>query len=497
MIHLVPESPEWWLVRLLAKLEERAARVQLYEDYFEGKHPLAFATSRFSKTFGGVFDALSDNWCEIVVDAAVERMTVEGFRFGDDDSDDEAWEIWQANGLDASSIMAHEIAVTCGESYAMVAPGPTERRGILRRSKPGIPIITIEHPAEMIVECVPGQPLARRAALKKARDDDGRVYANVYLPYGVYKFQAVSEAPRVALPAGVQLDPGIEFARQWAPHPTEPIVANPSGVVPVIPLLNKPRLRGLRGRSDLVPVIPLQNVINKILADGIIASEFAAFPQRWATGIETHDDDDNPIDLSQFLSDVARVWVERDPNAKFGAFAAADLQNYVTLIEMGVAHVAAHTRTPPHYMVGKVVNVAEGALKACETGLVSRVKRKHIDMGESWEETQRVSFLTMGNGKKAGESKAETKWRDPESRSDAERVDAAGKMKAVGVPRKAIWRRLGASEEEIKDWERWAAEEDRTAMLAGFGGFNPDPRAQNVPGDPNADPFDVLAVPVA
>lgn len=480
---LIPESPEWWLVRLNAQLEARRARVERYEAYYEGRHPLAFATSRFNKTFGGLFeapDAISDNWCEVVVDAAVERMRVEAFRFGGDENDDDAWEIWQANGLDAGSIMAHTTAIACGEAYAMVAPGPTERRGILRRSKPGMPIITIEHPAEVIVECVPGQPLARRAALKKWRDLDGQVYANVYLPAGVYKFQAVVEQPQVVLPTSVDVDQVLELGRSWRPHPTEARVDNPSGVVPIIPLINKPQLRGLRGRSDLVPVIPLQNVVNKILADGIVASEFAAFPQRWATGIETHDEDDNPIDLSQFLSDVARVWVESNEDAKFGAFQAADLKNYVTLIEMAVQHIAAHTRTPPHYMAGEIVNASADALKAAETGLVARVGRKTVDMGESWEEVERVAFKTKGDEAKAREQRAETVWGDTESRSDAERVDAAIKMKGAGVPRKAIWRRMGATEQEIKDWEREAAEEERAALAAGLGGVNPDPNAQNV-----------------
>ncbi len=487
MTSLVPYSPEWWLVRLDAQLEARRHDVELYERYYDGDHPLAFATDRFKKTFGGLFEALADNWCEIVVDAAVERMKVEGFRFGDTTSDDEAWEIWQANGLDAGSIMAHTTAVTCGEAYAMVTPGGTERRGLLRRQKPRTPIITIEVPAEVIVETLPGQPLVRLAALKKWTDLDGQTYANVFLPDRVCKFRAVTDNPRVVIPATVDYDAVTAFGRAWAPHPTEPVVENPIGVVPIIPLVNKPRARGGRGRSDLAPVRPLQDVVNKILADGIITSEFSSFFQRWATGIQTHDEEtDEPLDMSRYLSAADTLWADENEKAKFGAFPASDLKPTVVFLEMIVSHIAAHTRTPPHYMMGEIVNANADTLKAAETGLVARVDRKKVDIGEAWEETERVSFAAMGNDEKARMTRAETIWGDSESRSDAQRVDAALKMRDLEVPRSAVWRKIGASEQEIKDWRAEREQEDRVALLAGFGGFDPDPRAPNVP--PERDP---------
>jgi len=48
---------------------------------------------------------------------------------------------------------------------------------------------------------------------------------------------------------------------------------------------------------------------------------------------------------------------------------------------------------------------------------------------------------------------AETIWKDPEYRSEAEQVDAALKLRALEIPTKALWERIGASQEEIKRWE--------------------------------------------
>jgi hypothetical protein len=47
-------------------------------------------------------------------------------------------------------------------------------------------------------------------------------------------------------------------------------------LVPAVPLQNNPSLLH-GGRSDLDPVIPLQNALNKLIADMLVASEFSAF----------------------------------------------------------------------------------------------------------------------------------------------------------------------------------------------------------------------------
>jgi hypothetical protein len=69
----------------------------------------------------------------LVVESSVERLKVQGFRFGKSvfEADDDAWAIWQENDLDAESDMAHTEAVKLGEAYWLVAPpgARTTRRG--------------------------------------------------------------------------------------------------------------------------------------------------------------------------------------------------------------------------------------------------------------------------------------------------------------------------------------------------------------------------------
>ena len=219
---------------------------------------MAFTTAQFRETFGGLFAAFADNWCDLVVDASAERLRVEGFRFGDEAADDAAWEIWQRNGLDAESDMAHTEAIKLGSAYALVGPDDDGHRADSARAA-----------------------LARRSSRSTPRkaaggspgcgcwvDEWGSEHCVVYLPDSVTWWLAKAE-----------------HGAQW----TEGDIGsgtNPLGVVPLVPLPNAPTLSDRLGRSDIERVIPLQNAVNKLCGDMIVASEFAAYPQRWATGIE-------------------------------------------------------------------------------------------------------------------------------------------------------------------------------------------------------------------
>src|SRR4051794_32064989 len=110
-----------WLAILSARLDAQSEVVAGYEAYYDGEHPLSFATSKFKEAFGNLFAAFADNWCEIVVDAPVERLHVVGFRFGEE-ADEDAWKIWQANTLDAESVIAHTEAGKVGSAFLLVDP---------------------------------------------------------------------------------------------------------------------------------------------------------------------------------------------------------------------------------------------------------------------------------------------------------------------------------------------------------------------------------------
>lgn len=426
-------TPAAWLSSLEAQLIAQQKAIQVYEDYYAGRHRLTYITRQFRESFGAMFKSLAINWCKLPVDAAVNQLEVWGFRFGDStEANTEAWDIWQANDLDAGSLMAHTEAGKDGAAALLVAPPARGSQW---------PQITVEHASQVAIAVDSANRNLRLAALKKWRDEeDGYDYATLYLPERIYKFR--SKERHQTYYVG-------EPTRNWVQR-DDSGGTNPFGVVTAIPLLNKPGLL-TGGESDLADAPPFQDAINKEIADLLVASEFAAYPQRVLMGVEVPTDaDGNPDTAAQLRASVSRFWALEDPAAKIGEFSAADLSNYVKTIRALVEDYAAITGTPPYYVSGQVVNISGDALAIARDALDTRVERKHIDFSGSWEEAIRLGFKIRGKTDLANDHNAETIWKPARKRSEAQMWDAAVKMRSVGVPLEAIWEYAGFTPKQIK-----------------------------------------------
>lgn len=471
MVTSTPTTPEErlkLLVSMLAELATRTKTTKVYDRYYRGDQPLAFASVKFRAAFGGLLDTFADSWCPLVVDAVEERLNVEGFRFGDDvEADGAAWRLWQEAGLDAGSQLLHTESLVNGVAYVLVWPGDSP-------DKP--PTVTVEHPEQVIVRTHVLDRRRRVAAVKRWTGEDGYECATLYLPDAVYKYRSTSAAAS----DGTSLGAGGVSA--WAPRlvPGEDWpLRNPLGVVPVVPFANRPRLLTPDGESELHNVLPLQDAVNKLTADLLVSSEYGAFRQRWATGLDV------PVDSDEFLADgvtpnpnygkdvepfsvaVDRLWWTGNPDTRFGDFAETNLDGYVRAIELLVQHVASQTRTPPHYFyLGGGQPPSGESIKSAETGLVAKTRRKTRHYGEQWEEVARLMFLATGDAARARVSNAETLWGDMETRTEGELIDAVLKRKALGVPTRQLFEDAGYSPSQV---ERFAAmQTEEAARLVGL-----------------------------
>lgn len=438
-------TPEGVRDELDKRLVERQVDLQLFEDYYEGRHRLAFASSKFRNAFGNLFRSFSDNWCGLVIDSAEERLNIEGFRMGmaGEAADQDAWRIWQANSLDLDSQLAHTDALVFGSSYVTVWAG----------ENPEIPSITVESARQMIVGYAAGSRRTRIGAWKRWLDDDGYLYGTLYLPDAIYKYRSQSTQPEFVV--------GSQKV-QWIPRPGEedPIV-NPLGVVPVVELRNSPRILG-PGRSEIEQIIPIQDATNKLITDMLVAAEFSAFKQRWVTGLDIPvDDAGNPVE--PFEAAVDRLWIARDPEVRFGEFQQTELGGYVRSVEMLVQHAATISRTPPHYFLLNGGQAPSGeAITSAEAGLVAKVQRKMRSFEEGWEEVMRLAFAVLGDFEKAQAWDAEVLWADPAYRNQGALVDALLKLKSLGVPEEQLWADAGYSPQQI---ERFKIQTDLSLLL--------------------------------
>lgn len=464
-------TPDAWRVALDAELTARLPRVELFSAYYSGQHRLQFATSKYRETFGDLFKEFATNWCGLVVDVAVERLAVLGFRFGEDEADDDAWAIWQANGLDARSISGHTEAVKCETSYLCV--GPPRRQG-------AEPVITVEHPRECVTAHDPSDRRLRLAGLKKYRDINGDIYSVVYLPDRIVTFKREGTVER-AWGLGLALPYMPDGAGDWK---VESDVDNPLGVVPLIPLENAPNLL-TGGTSDLAPAVALNDAANKFFTDMLVASEFTSFPQRVLTGVELPRDPitQEVVSDAQLRAAVSRLWSFEDPDARVFDLPAASLSNYVEGVDLAVQHLAAQTRTPPHYLLAKLANLSGDALKAAETGLTARCRRKHIDFSDSWEEAMRLAFKWRSvdrpgwagaedDLRRSTMDDAETIWASPESKDEAQLADSLVKKASFGVPQEILWEEAGYTPKQIKRMKELRDKElERQQQALGqFGG---------------------------
>lgn len=455
----VPGSPEWWLTRLGRRLEADRERLNLLDDYDCGKHPLPQGQQRYTKVYERFQKQSRTNFTQLVVDSVLERLQVDGFRMGgaaDPGADDEAQRIWQANTLDADSELVHRAALAMSRAYVIVAPDPEDA---------STPLITPEDPREVIHECDPARRRRVRAALKIYRDDiDGRHRAVVYLPDAWWYFT----------------DRGKDLT--WEPTAWEAdtaiyesgVVASPlPGRVPVVPFVNLPRL-ARAGRGEFEGVVDIQDRINGTILNRLIIAAMQAYRQRWMKGVTLIDEQGRPQQPLDPGADL--VWAVEDPDAAFGDFQQSDLGGILSAVQADIRDLAAITRTPPHYLLGQVVNASGDALKAAETGLVSKATARQRTFGESWEQAMALAFALIG---REAAVDAETIWRDPESRSMAELADAAVKRQAVGVPWRQLMVDLGYTPAEI---DRMEAERMADALNAMLTAPPAGPPGQGTPG---------------
>jgi hypothetical protein len=433
-----PRTPEWWVDRLNRQLDARRDQVDLFDRYYTGNHPLPGVPDHAKGAFRRWLRQSRANWMELVISAVTDRLDVDGFRWDSQEADDEAWDIWQANDLDVGAEEVHTEALVSGESYVLVAPDDTDRE---------VPLLTVEHPSQVIVANDPARRRVRTAAFKKWCEDDGYLYAVLYLPDEVYKLVSADKAERYQTGQKVV----------WEPRD---VLDNPLGVVPMVPFYNRRRML-TGGRSELDGVTDIQDRINQTIFLRSMAAQYASFRQRWIAGLDVEIDEATGLPKQPFKPGVTEMFIAPDENTKFGEFGATDLAPYTDSVSSDIQAISAITRTPPHYLLGQVVNISGDALKAAETGLVSKVRSRIRHFSDSWEEVMRLAFQVIGSPK-GKVTNAETIWSDPESRTEGELVDALVKMNGLGVPREVTWEKWGASPQEI---ERWRALRTSDALL--------------------------------
>lgn len=468
---LTPNSPRWWLQRLGSQLMADQDRFDKLEAYRCGNHPLPIGHHRMREAFRVLQRKSRSNYTGLVVEAVKERAKPLAIQHESAAQTKASQLRWQANSLDAEAPVAHSWCLTFGRSYAIVGP-PTEENF-------GQPVVSIEDPRQVTHE---PHPLRRRVAVAGLK-----IYVNnilnqnkavLYLGDGTvyYYYRPIRkyEASNLRFNQAKWLDDVDEGENGYADL----------GInrCPVIPFINRPDYDPM-GFGEFEDVIDVQDRINSTILDRMVISRMQAYRQRWMKGAKITDEEGNP--LPPFDPGADLLWAVEDSDAQFGEFEPTDIRPLLEATKADVNDLAAITRTPPHYLLGALVNVSGDALTAAETGLVSKVKDRMVGWGESWEDVDRVAGLYLGETPNPSSSLV---WADPQFRSIAEISDAATKQQAVGVPWRQLMELLQFTPDQIQVMraER-AADAMLTAALTPPAPTPPgNPRTTNGVGEPSA-----------
>lgn len=413
--------------RLTSKIGQDRSRLASLNAYYEGiqrLEQLGLAVPPELRRFVTIV-----NWPRVTTDAVEERLDIQGFRLaGKAKADDEMWRVWQANGLDEESQLAHLDALIFGRTFVCVGANEDDET---------TPLVTVESPQEMTCEV---DPRTRR----------------------------VSAALKVYGREGVALTSPAEFATLYLPDVTIWLERatrggkwdevdrdeHDLGVVPVVPLVNRARVAARAGVSEMADVIGLTDAASRALTNAQLATETLAVPKRFVLNASKGDFvDQNGDMLTAWEAYFGAFSALANPNADVKQLPAADLGNFEKIVSHYGGLVSSVSGLPLRFLGQLTSNPPSAdAIRADESRLIKRCERKIKAFSGSWEQVQRLVKRIQTDEWDDSLRNMETMWRNPATPTESQEADAVVKLHAEGIlPTEAVWKRMRYSPEEIKE----------------------------------------------
>lgn len=384
------------------------------------------------------------NLLKLVVDSVTQAMYVDGYRAPGAADDEQAWDIWQRNRMDARQIGVHRAALGYGESFLTVLPGQLgdELVPVLRGASPRALTASWGDDDEW-----PLCALERRRGGWRLLDDEA-----------VYVFTGGDDLGTREL----------EFAGAQA---------HDVGVCPVVRYratfdLDED-LDGEAWGEVTETLMNLQDQINVTTFGLLVAQHYGAFRQRYILGWLAENEE------ARLKASASKLWTFEDhpQDITVGEFAQTDLSGYIDSREASIRHLATVSQTPAHELLGQLVNLSAEALAAAEAAQRRKITERQTVMGEAHEQALELAGDLAGY---ATDPSAWVRWKDTEARALASVVDALGKLvQMLGVPPQELWELVpNVSQQQVERWKAASAAGDAfstlnatlTQQAAGLGG---------------------------
>jgi hypothetical protein len=217
--------------------------------------------------------------------------------------------------------------------------------------------------------------------------------------------------------------------------------------------------------GEIEPLIPIQDQINFDTFNLMISTQFAAFRQRWVTGMAPVDEVGD--EAAPFRPGVDRVWSSDDTETRFGEFGETALMPYSSVREDGIRHMSTISQVPPYHLLGQVANMSAEALAAARDGLDRKIQELQASMTDPWRNVFRLTNLASGNKDGWNDLFGTVVWRDTSARAFGATIDGLTKIaQMLGVPAEELWARIpGATADDVASWQLAAQREKAQELV--------------------------------
>ena len=414
-----------------------AGKLPVYNSLFQyaaGTQPLVYSTDRLRSAFGNINARFSQNWLAVVLDSELDRMALTGLDVEDKAANTALDAVYSEQMIGADAHEAHRAALITGESFVIVWPAEDT----------GEPEIYYNDPRLCHVFYKADKPKVKEFACKWWVDAGG-YHLTLYYPDRLeYYISPKSDTPT------------SYNAFQPAQVPQAP---NPYDTIPVFHLRTSPR----EARSVLSDVLTLQDAVNKLLADMMVAAEYGAFPQRY---VIAHSD------TTSLKNGPNMVWEipandGQGENTQVGQFAATQLENYFGSIDKLANSIAIISRTPKHFFYNTGAALSGEALMAMEAPLTKKTEQHMALFGGTWREIGAflLRLMSMGDYKPVDVVPV---WKPPQSIQPYTQAQTRQLSTAAGIPLETVLKRdEGWTDADIQAMDKdRQAEQKRNAAIA-------------------------------
>lgn len=445
-------------------VRRRLPMYRLCQDYYNGDHRLVFATEKYRNAFGDLFREFADNLMDDVADEPADRLQILNFTALSAGLGQQAQDIWEANKGDARSGRVHLDGFRSGDGFLIVWQ---DSQGAAR--------LYPQKPEQMAVRYDEDLPDMIEVAAKVWRE--GKVYRlNLYYPDRLERYATKGTTNDGGLPKAPAFLPYAEPAETEPgeiAEDAEPFVEiNPWNTVPVFHFPNG-EVSGY-GESALADSIPLQDALNKTIADMLVAMEFHAYPQRWATGVQVERDAVTGKEVDPFQSGAERLWRTGNEAAQFGQFTQADLSQFLLVQDSFRAEIARKAGLPPHSVgAGRQAPPSGISLLVSEGRIIKRTRDRQRDWGSTWLEAMALALRMSGAGDLIGATDLDIEWAPPETRDEKALAETITIKVALGVSKRQGLLEMGYDDDKVEEMlgESQAESADlAAAQMAMMGG---------------------------